>query len=77
MPEFDVERIITRDNSSGMHHLRLVVNGKTFVQEADNLDDAGAYTIVPDLPEDIESVEFCRRCFPELHDPRPANTKEE
>lgn len=77
MPDYDVERIITRDNSSGMHHLRLVVNGKTYTQEADNLDDAAGYTVVP-LPEDIESSNWCRRCFPELHDPHPiANSQED
>jgi len=69
----DVERIITRDRSSGMHHLRLVINGKTYTQETDNLDAAGAYDVVPELPEDIESAKFCKRCFPELHDPQPGH----
>ena len=71
-----VERIITRDRISGMYHLRLVVNGKTYTQEADNLDDAGEYDIVPQLPEDIESAKWCDRCFPQLHD-HPINTQQE
>ena len=70
MADFEVERIITRDRSSGHYHIRLVVNGKTYTQEADNLDTSGAYDVMPDLPEDIESAQFCRRCFPELHDPQ-------
>lgn len=67
MPEFDVQRIITRDRSSGMHHLRFVVNGRTYANEQDNLDDADKYDIV-ELPEDIQASKWCRRCFPELWD---------
>ena len=73
MVEPKVERIITRDDSTGMHHLRFVINGKTYTQEADNLDDAGQYTVVDELPEDIEGANFCARCFPELHDHPIAN----
>lgn len=68
MAEFKVDRIITRDRSSGKHHLRFVINGHTYANEQDNLDDAGAYDVVPELPEDIDSAKFCKRCFPEMHD---------
>lgn len=75
MRGYDVERIITRDKSSGMIHLRLRVNNKDYTQEGCNLDDAGDFEILTDLPEDIESARFCRNDFPELHDPRPTNVE--
>jgi hypothetical protein len=68
MPDKAIEKIITRDRSSGRYHIRLNVNGRIFAQEQCNLDDAGAYEIVSALPEDIDSVKLCRNCFPTLHD---------
>lgn len=64
MFETPVERIITRDNSSGMHHVRIRINGKTYTQEADNLDASGEYTVVDGPPE--TGVLWCERCFPEI-----------
>lgn len=34
---YNVERIITRQNNTGMHHLRLDVNGKLYSNEQCNL----------------------------------------
>lgn len=73
---FDVERVVTRDRSSGIIHLRLKVNGKEYTQEGCNLDDAGDFEVLPDLPEDIESVMLCRNDFPQFHDPHPASAQE-
>ena len=74
--ERQVEKIITRDRSSGTIHLRLRVNGQLYTQEGCNLDDAGAYDILPELPEDMESAQFCRNDFPQMHDPRPTTPEE-
>lgn len=65
------DRVITRDKSSGMIHLRLRFNGKLYVQEGCNTDDAGDFDILPHLPEDMEVAKFCRNDFPDMHDPRP------
>lgn len=65
-----VEKIITRDKSSGMIHLRLSVNGKLYAQEGCNTDDAGDYEVLDELPEDMESALFCKSDFPSMHDPR-------
>ncbi len=64
----DVQRIITKDRSSGMIHLRLVVDGKEFTQEGCNLDDAGSHDTLEDLPTDIDLSMFCRNDFPLMHD---------
>lgn len=77
MPDYNVERIITEDVSSGMIHLRLKVNGKMYSHEGCNLDDAGAYRVLPALPEDMEAALFCRNDFPEMHDPHPITNSQE
>jgi hypothetical protein len=64
----DVQRLITKDRSSGMIHLRLVVDGKSFTQEGCNLDDAGEYDVLDDLPADIDISMLCRNDFPMMHD---------
>ncbi len=65
MTDREVRTIYTEDVSSGMGHVRLVVNGQSMTSEADNLDDAGEY-------REITSEEFfakprdllCLRCVP-------------
>ena len=66
-----IERVLTKDRSSGTIHLRLRMNGRFYSQEGCNLDQAGDYEILPALPEDIDSAKFCRTDFPEFHDPHP------
>lgn len=69
-----VEQITTKDVSSGRLHHRLVVDGKTYTLEADNLDAAGEYTILPSggradrgdgVPIGTDPALLCKRCFPE------------
>ncbi len=64
-----IERIITQDRSSGMIHLRLKVNGNLYTQEGCNLDQAGEYDILTDLPEQVDLNRFCATDFPQMHDP--------
>lgn len=65
-PDREVSRVITRDRSSGRVHVRLFVNGQPLTDERCNLDDAGAYEVVPDEAiAELDRDALCRRCFPE------------
>lgn len=64
------DRVITRDVSSGVHHLRIKVGNHFYAQEP--CPDGGeTYSIVAELPEDIESVAYCGFCFPDLQVNQP------
>ena len=68
----DGEAVLTRDTSSGRIHKRLLtVDGRLipYGGEPDNLDDAGAYSVLtPDegarALELAEPGDLCGRCFP-------------
>ena len=58
------------DRSSGMIHVRYRIDGKLRVNEGCNLDDAGAYDVIPDLPSPLDIAKLCRNDFPQAHDPK-------
>lgn len=63
--------VITRDTSSGRLHKRIrTEHGLVpYGGESDNLDDAGAYTVLTAAEADLALVnaerwQLCERCFP-------------
>jgi hypothetical protein len=64
----DGDVILTRDKSTGRVHKRTVVGRGLQTFEGDNLDQAGAYTILGPLSEmalfNLVPGECCERCFP-------------
>ena len=61
--------IFTRDLSSGRIHRRIVIDGKSYSIEQDNLDQAGDFEIITaDTLSDAEPEALCRNCFPEKQD---------
>ena len=63
-----VSIVLTRDRSSGRIHRRFRVEGiEGYASyELDNLDQAGAYDVIPDLSTVGDEGELCKRCFGEL-----------
>ncbi len=74
MSTVEGEEVLTRDTSSGRIHRRvLLVDGRLipFGGEPDNLDDAGAYSVLTTEEgalalEKAEPGELCLRCFPDV-----------
>lgn len=64
--------VLTRDRSSGRIHKRLRAGKALATFEACNLDDAGAFDVLFELPA---NPDLCRRCFAETVSPvrRDAN----
>lgn len=60
----ETEVIVIRDESSGRYHRAFRIGDLLATPEACNRDDAGAYEIVPEVPEDAEHDQLCQRCFP-------------
>ena len=56
------EKVYTRDDSSGMVHVRIRDGDRLLVDERDNLDQAGSYTIIESVV-DVEPEHLCRHCF--------------
>lgn len=56
--------VITRDKSSGRYHRRMSVNGRLYVDERCNLDQAGAYDTLKKIPGDADVKDLCGHCFP-------------
>lgn len=74
MPEID-DIFITEDLSSGRFHRRLKFEGRVYVQEGCNLDDAGGYKVLPraglsraidnrGVPVGTDESMLCQNCFP-------------
>jgi hypothetical protein len=65
--EQGLKRIFTRDRSSGRYHTRYVENvkgrGRRLVDERCNLDQAGKYDIVDEIPASADANTLCRHCF--------------
>ncbi len=67
------EEVLTRDTSSGRIHKRLLLLDGRLIPyggEPDNLDDAGAYSVLTaeegsQAIELAESGDLCERCFPD------------
>lgn len=62
-----MDAVILRDKSSGRFH-RAAQEGdgqQLLTHEADNLDAAGEYEIVEQLPPDVDNALLCKRCFTE------------
>jgi hypothetical protein len=66
------EQITTRDRSSGRFHKRYIINGRTVVDERCNLDQAGAYDVMPQVsrasrgdgvPIGTDPALLCKFCF--------------
>lgn len=55
--------VVTRDRSSGMVHLRVRRGKQLLSDEACNLDDAGEFDILAEIPTD--DANLCARCFPD------------
>ncbi len=69
----EVKQVTTRDVSSGRFHHRYLIDGKSYVQEQDNLDTAGAYEVMPrgtradrgdGVPVGTDPSLLCGNCFP-------------
>jgi hypothetical protein len=60
------EEILTVDDSSGVLHRRWRIPGTNGLVgfEADNLDQAGTYTVVEDVHDPRVTGGLCQRCFP-------------
>lgn len=60
-----MHEVILRDVSSGRYHKGAQDGSGLLTHEADNLDSAGAYEIVDNLPPDVDMKLLCQRCFVE------------
>ena len=60
-----MHEVILRDLSSGKFHKGASDGSGLLTHEADNLDQAGAYEIVDNLPPDVDMDKLCKRCFVE------------
>ena len=61
-----MDAVILRDKSSGrFHRAAQDDSGQLLSHEADNLDQAGDYEIVEQLPPDVDNALLCKRCFTE------------
>jgi hypothetical protein len=60
-------RIFTRDRSSGRYHTRYIekVKGRPrrLVDERCNLDQAGKYDVVDEIPASADENTLCKHCF--------------
>jgi hypothetical protein len=62
----DGELVLTRDLSSGKIHKRVVIGKRLATLEGCNLDQSGAYEIIPAVDLDDEDPKnICQRCFEE------------
>ena len=69
----DMQEVTTRDRSSGRFHIRVLYGGRMLVDERCNLDQAGAYDIMPrgtradrgrGVPVGTDDKMLCQYCFP-------------
>jgi hypothetical protein len=60
----EVEALVIRDLSSGRYHRAFREGDNLATFEGDNLDQAGEYEIVPEVPEGVEYHLLCQRCYP-------------
>lgn len=58
------ELVVIRDVSSGRYHRAARIGDSLATPEACNRDQAGAYEVLVDVPEDAEHDQLCERCFP-------------
>lgn len=58
-----MREVILRDKSSGRFHKAAQDGDKLLTHEADNLDEAGDYELVDNIPPDVDMDLLCRRCF--------------
>lgn len=65
--------VLTQDISSGRVHKRVSAtptnpaygtNALLMSHEADNLDDAGEFRVLPDIGHAQQPMSLCQRCFP-------------
>lgn len=65
--------VVTKDETSGRFHKRLKFEGRMFVDERCNLDDAGSYIELPSVSRAIDGRGvpvgthddmLCKNCFP-------------
>ena len=57
--------VLTQDDSSGTVHKRVRVGKSLATFEGDNLDAAGAFTILPNgIGDARQPFRLCLRCFP-------------
>ncbi|MBA3585070.1 MAG: hypothetical protein H0W36_11185 [Gemmatimonadetes bacterium] len=57
-----LERVLTRDRSSGRIHERFRDGNRLLSGEACNLDDAGEFDVIGDVA-DVPADRLCRYCF--------------
>lgn len=68
----DGDVVITQDRSSGVVHKRVRVGNHLASLEADNLDAAGEYLILPrGIPDATPGYRLCTRCYPGPQDEAP------
>lgn len=67
-----LQRVVTRDLSSGRFHKRYRIAGRMYSQEGCNLDQAGGYEVMPrqsrgidgrGVPVGTDPALLCENCF--------------
>jgi len=58
--------VLTQDRSTGVIHRRVRLAGHLASLEGCNLDDAGAYDVIPSIGASTQPFRFCQRCAADL-----------